>query len=318
MRSDEADHRRADLILQPGNTLVQLKSRSLVDERTVDQLADLLPDPHVLIVVIADRVTAAARKQLADHGIGYFDLRGHLALRTEHIIIDTEIDRPRHPQSKRKLFAGKAGLEVAVALLREPRGGASVRALARSIGRSPSTVSAELRAFQQEELVDAQNRVNDDQLFWRLAEAWPSTSTYLKTAPPAGDGPVGRSLGLHPRELDLRGWSLTGDRAAIAWGAPVATKDNSLLDFYVPSAQYLQRATTLLGEARSPADAICAIRLAPVSAVIDDRRRSDAVATEGWPVCAPLFVALDLAQDRGRGREILREWTPDEPWHRVW
>ena len=32
----------------------------------------------------------------------------------------------------------------------------------------------------------------------------------------------------------------------------------------------------------------------------------------------PLFVALDLAQDPGRGKEVLSDWTPPEPWHRVW
>lgn len=33
----------------------------------------------------------------------------------------------------------------------------------------------------------------------------------------------------------------------------------------------------------------------------------------------PLFVALDLAQDHpGRGRDVLNDWTPPEPWRRVW
>jgi hypothetical protein len=36
-----------------------------------------------------------------------------------------------------------------------------------------------------------------------------------------------------------------------------------------------------------------------------------------WPVAHPLFVALDLAQDTGRGREILDAWTPTEG-TRVW
>jgi hypothetical protein len=31
-----------------------------------------------------------------------------------------------------------------------------------------------------------------------------------------------------------------------------------------------------------------------------------------------VFVALDLAQDVGRGREILAAWTPDSRWSRVW
>lgn len=49
-------------------------------------------------------------------------------------------------------------------------------------------------------------------------------------------------------------------------------------------------------------------------------RRVDATgwANEIWPLAQPLFVALDLAQDPGRGREILADWTPPEQWHRVW
>jgi hypothetical protein len=37
-----------------------------------------------------------------------------------------------------------------------------------------------------------------------------------------------------------------------------------------------------------------------------------------WPLAHPLFVALDLAQDVGRGREVLDRWTPDTRWPRVW
>jgi hypothetical protein len=29
---------------------------------------------------------------------------------------------------------------------------------------------------------------------------------------------------------------------------------------------------------------------------------------EGWPAAPLVAVALDLAQDAGRGREILRDW----------
>jgi hypothetical protein len=34
-----------------------------------------------------------------------------------------------------------------------------------------------------------------------------------------------------------------------------------------------------------------------------------------WPLAHPVAVALDLAQDRARGREILDDWSPPE---RVW
>jgi hypothetical protein len=43
----------------------------------------------------------------------------------------------------------------------------------------------------------------------------------------------------------------------------------------------------------------------------------------GWPLAHPVFVALDLAKDPGRGGEILDTWTPGhldtaKPWKRVW
>jgi len=46
--------------------------------------------------------------------------------------------------------------------------------------------------------------------------------------------------------------------------------------------------------------------------------RGARLGNQRWPLAQPLFVALDLAQDPGRGREILNDWTPPEPWHRVW
>jgi hypothetical protein len=37
-----------------------------------------------------------------------------------------------------------------------------------------------------------------------------------------------------------------------------------------------------------------------------------------WPLAHPLFVALDLASDPGRGTEILAGWRPQEETVRVW
>ena len=59
------------------------------------------------------------------------------------------------------------------------------------------------------------------------------------------------------------------------------------------------------------------VRVAPVPAVVKNRVDLDANPTE-WPLAHPLFVALDLAQDVDRGREILSTWTPNEGWTRVW
>ena len=37
-----------------------------------------------------------------------------------------------------------------------------------------------------------------------------------------------------------------------------------------------------------------------------------------WPLVHPLWVALDLARDPGRGAEALAAWDPPGRWQRVW
>ena len=86
-------------------------------------------------------------------------------------------------------------------------------------------------------------------------------------------------------------------------------------EFFVPDATVLRRAAALLGNATATSAAKAIIREAPVPAVVKSRTAAE---TSGWPLAHPLFVALDLAQDEGRGREILNAWTPEGDWDRVW
>ncbi|WP_322762619.1 hypothetical protein [Frankia sp. Cr2] len=104
---------------------------------------------------------------------------------------------------------------------------------------------------------------------------------------------------------------------AAAAGAPVAVRADQLLDFFVADQAVRRRATTLLGAASTPAHARAAVRVAPVAAVC--ARRVELLPERWqWPLAHPLFVALDLAQDEGRGREILDAWQPSPRWVRVW
>jgi hypothetical protein len=123
-------------------------------------------------------------------------------------------------------------------------------------------------------------------------------------------------LGLEDAE-STTGWALTDSAAAVAYGAPLAVRVEQLLDFYVPDQVTVRRATALLGEATSHSQARCALRVAPVPAACSHRVDLAASPFE-WPLAHPLFVALDLAQDAGRGREILAAWTPPDRWARVW
>ncbi len=312
--------RGIDLVLEPGATGVQVKRRALVtDEVARRLLAETPPEPGSVLLVVADRVTESARRLLTRHRAGYYDLRGHLALRTGGVVIDADVAPVSGRAERAHPLSGKAGLEVATALLMEPASGFAVRELARRLGRSPSTVSEVLAALRRDGLIDDRHRVEGTGLFWQVADRWPATRVYLARLPAPGEdatftGPL--RLGLDDAETTA-GWALADSAAAVVYSAPLAVRTGQLLDFYVPDLATVRRATALLGSASSRQQARCAVRAAPVPAVC--ARRIDLPANPfGWPLAHPVFVALDLAQDTGRGREILDAWTPPPRWARVW
>jgi DNA-binding transcriptional ArsR family regulator len=309
-----------DLIIEPGGTLVQVKRRALVTDEVARRL--LAETPRSLgsvLLVVGDRVTETARRLLVEHRAGYYDLRGHLALRSANVVIDADVEPVSGRVERKNALSGSAGLEVATALLMEPAAGAAVRELARKLGRSASTVSEVLATLRRAGLVDDRHRVDGTQLFWQVAERWPTTRVYLAQRPmPGDDATIAQPLRLGLDDVEnTTGWALTDSAAAVAYGAPLAVRTGQLLDFYVPGQATLRRATALLGVASSRSQARCAARAAPVGAACS--HRVDVAANPfGWPLAHPVFVALDLAQDAGRGREILGAWTPPERWARVW
>jgi hypothetical protein len=316
---------RVALVVDPAGVAVPvvIRRRSLVSEDVAAQLLAASPQSAEVggaaLLVVGDRVTEAARRVLAEHRAGYYDLRGRIALRGSGLLIDAEVTPVGERGARTRALSGKAGLEVATALLLEPRGGAAVRGLARRLGRSASTVSEVLAALRRDQLVDAGNVVADSRLFWEVAEQWPSPRTFLARRPDPDDpSGVARSLRLGLTDVtNETGWALTDTAAAAVFGAPVAVRADQALDFFVPDQAVLRRATTLLGAASMPARAAASVRVAPVAAVC--ARRVDLAGDSWrWPLAHPLFVALDMAQDEGRGREILDAWNPDPRWNRVW
>jgi hypothetical protein len=308
-----------DLVLDPGGIEVQVKHRALVTGEVAQRLLRETPLPpnHVLLVV-GDRVTKDARAVLTGHHAGYFDLRGHLAMRSATIVIDVDVEPVSGHAERTNALNGPVGLEVASALLMNPAEGVAVRELARRLGRSASTVSEILGALRSTDLVDERHRVEGAELFWQVAERWPADRVHVAHLPMPGDATLTKSLRLGLDDAEqTTGWALTDSAAAAAYGAPLAVSTEQLLDFYVPDQATARRATTLLGAALSQAQARCTIRIAPVPAVCS--RRLDLASNPfEWPLAHPVFVALDLAQDAGRGREVLADWTPPKRWARVW
>ncbi|WP_235739025.1 GntR family transcriptional regulator [Nocardioides alcanivorans] len=307
----------ADIVIEPAGLSipVRVRWRSLVDEQAAERLLAAEQGAGVLLLV-GERVTEAARRKLLASGAGYLDLRGHLALKTQGLVVSADVPTVRSKHGRSQALAGKVGLEVATSLLLSPGEPVAVRALARQLGRSPSTVSQVLTALRTDGLIDERNEVTDTALFWRVAERWPATRTYLANALEPHDDVTTRALRLGLDPDAAVGWALTDTSAAVGYGAPVAYRAGQALDFYVPDESALHRAVRLLGTTETAANAAASIRVAPVPSVT--ALRSAPVGTLPWPLAHPLFVALDLAQDVGRGREILQAWRPEGDGERVW
>jgi len=320
---------RDDLVIEPGKVDVslELKRRSLVDSASASRLIASIPKmdrgPHDdtgprTMFAVADRITAEARRVLTENGWGYLDLRGRLDVRAPGLVVSADVAPVAPKASKRRPLAGQVGLEVAAELLMNPSRPASVRELARSLKRSPSAVSDTLAAMRGENLIENHERVAMSELFWTMAEQWPSDGEFLLDVPSPVHGESRDPLRLGLDDIETSpGWALGGLSAAVALGAPVAVRADQVLDFFVPDASILRRARTLLGSAPSEVTATCSVRLAPVPAVCSKRFHLR-VGRDLWPTAHPLFVALDLAKHEGRGRDVLEAWTPAGGVTRVW
>jgi len=126
-----------------------------------------------------------------------------------------------------------------------------------------------------------------------------------RAVPPAGSAPTKSAH--HSASFQTRG-EASGTAAAAALGAPVVST-TSVPDLYVPGPVVVTIAARRFGIARDATVAAASIAVAPVTAVTAETV-GDREAANGWRLAHPVAVALDLAQDRSRGREILDGWEP--------
>src|SRR5439155_19034718 len=172
----------------------------------------------VLGVVVADRISEDARRELVSRGWGWVDRRGHVRMWTKGLRIATEIEplRTKAPTERFTSVFPPVGIEVALALLEEPKRDWSVTDLAGTVGRSAGGVSERLRALRDAGLVDRRNRPIVPDLFWELVGPWHQRPAALASFPGL-DGPFDQLswLGL-PTD-----WVLTDTQAALLLCAPV-------------------------------------------------------------------------------------------------
>jgi DNA-binding transcriptional ArsR family regulator len=318
----QAEH-QPDLLLDLGDRriLVEVKERATVTPAQVATLIEAAANrTDSATVVVADRVTEKAREMLREAGIGWFDRRGHLRVVAPGILVDTEVRVPTVTTGKQgSPLRRRAVLEVATWLMSDPpQSTAGVRELARILSLSPSSVSDALADLRAEGLVSKAGIPVLPELFWEAVDHWSTPRQALASEPQPGDASGTEPLHLGIAVAAARGWALTDTLAAAAYGAPVGVRSGAPPDFLVPTKQVVRLAAITLGTT-TEAERGCTVREAPVTWACERRIDGSAFgASTPWPLAHPLVVAIDLASDPGRGREVLESWTPPKPWHRVW
>lgn len=271
--------------------------------------------PTAAGLVFADRLAENTRAVLQQRGWGWLDRRrGNLRLWTPGLRLDAAVAPTvaAEPAGRVRDPFSASGRRLALWLLLHPHDPASPRAISRELGVSAGQISNLLRALADDALLRRDKTPLVPELFWALSEHWKQRRHALLSMPPQAE------LAAAP-ELQTRQWVMGDTRAASVYGAPVAVAPDYPPDLYVPDQKTL---TWLLNRSVMAPD--YAQRIATVAVVPDPlacearfRRRDP---NEPWPLAHPVVVALDLAVDRNRGREIVEQWDPDPSLdvERVW
>lgn len=271
---------------------------------TGPRVAEILHDAESpAAALVADRITSEARELLDAAGWGWLDRRGHLRIRAPGVLIDTSVEPSgRDDALPREPIRGRAGLAVAYRLLTTPT--EAVSPTRSNLTFAPSTISEALSRLRESGLVEADGTPLLPELFWLVADDWTTDRVWLAAEPAVDEAEM--------PDHESSGWCVSGTVAAAEWGAPVVSIVGAPPDLYVPGPAALNIAARRYGTARDPHTAAASIAVAPVRDVVAHRKPP---RSQPWPLAHPVAVALDLAQDRARGREILEDWSPPE---RVW
>ena len=266
------------------------------------------PDADTFPLLVADRITAEARTILTDAGWSWLDRRGLIHLRGPGV----RVDQPVLPAERATAstagpaIAGRSGITVAYWLCAHPGKRVSPNRHAAVLGLAPSTISTTVRRLADAGLVDEDGAAIAPELFWELAAVWRTERTWLVLPPDPNDHV--------PLESLAPSWRMTGTAAAAAYRAPLTVAGEGSLELYVTGPVELSIATRRYGAAAPGAGS--AVIAVPPTSLVTERNEDDVTPIiDGWPAAPLLAVALDVAQDTGRGREILVGWSAG---HDIW
>jgi hypothetical protein len=281
-----------------------------LSERVSESLArGLLSEIKSGELLVAQRITEDAKVIFREHRVSFFDERGYLSIRrgplvVEAIVAITEVSSVR----RRGQPLDGIGLDVALWLLHTPEPG-GVRAISREIGRSASSVSDALRRLVDEGLVTADHEPLLPELFDLAVHAWRYRSTSVAMSGDPTTTANARMLRTNLDDAASSGWAWTGPVAERAWRVPGISRRAGRSALMVPDTESLDLAVSILKP--DPNGAFDLI-VAPVAWLASHRFQRD-----GKVVVPAIAVALELALDDARGRELLGSWDP-EGVHRVW
>lgn len=299
---------------------IAIKAASVITPETVARMvaSTVKRRKSGACVAVGDLITRPAQQALRDAGWGWLDRRGHLVLRTKGVHIDADVPADQRPTTGKapKRISGTAAISWAAGLLLAPEDPPSMREVARRVSLSHSAIVAAAKRLDAASLIRSDGRPLVPELFWALAEEWHPSTVALAELPTVGDAGTYGGLAVNLAG-DEPGWAVAGTVGAVAWGAPVVIGSSYPPDFYVPSAVELRQATLRLGEAPRFEDRACTVAVAPTPLVCARRFDRDSSEWRHWRFAHGLFAALDLAQDRARGSEILADWNPED-FTRVW
>lgn len=308
---ESSDVGRGDVAIKvDGITVpVVIKAASVIDPGTVARMvSSTRPTKRAATnLVVGDLITGPAREALRDAGWSWLDRRGHLVVRAKGVHIDADVppDQRTTSGTTPRAISGAAGISWAAALLMAPEDPPSMREVARRVSLSHSAIVAAAKRLKDAALVRADSTPLIPELFWALADEWHSASVALAGLP--------TDHGLEPD----KGWAVAGTLGAAACGAPVVIGSTYPPDFYVASEADLRRAVHRIGKADRFEERACTVATPPTPLVCFETFERSGDAWGPWRFAHGLVAALDLAQDRSRGAEILDDWNPED-FTRVW
>jgi hypothetical protein len=280
-----------------------------LDDRTVVQQLQALNGKGRPGILVSPRITAEARRLLEDAGWSWLDERGRLHLRGPGVIVDRDVpptgDQVGSGRRTGPPVAGRSGVAVAYWLCTHPTQALSPNRQKDELQMAPSTLSVANQRLRDAGLLADDGTGVFPELFFELADSWQMDRTWLAQSPPPER---------HRSSDPGRAWRRTGTAAAAAYGAPVVSATGGPVELYVEGPVDISTSLRRYGrgDLGTGAAALC---VAPAAAVLAAAHPGSELDVGDWPAAPLVAVALDLAQDRARGREVLADWDhPDAIW----